>query len=192
MASAGRLCQPVPASPTSTLPAVPAATRVVNFCLKAISQDKPNYGFHTNLNSGSATEYLVEPSFNDHYNDYTLDTTTGVIRHSAIEDDLQLYAPAPYGEGSPDRPVMSGKAPPSAAPLLCSNPDGQYTRGSLLRCTATGHGASGQSYTYDHFTYDPTTQLWAIGLEGVTSNGKYSYDIGIFFGGADCIYDNGR
>lgn len=78
---------------------------------------------------------------------------------------------------------------PSAVPLRCKNPQGAYTSGSILRCSASSQAANGEALEFTRFWADPTPRSGvkirrSDSLDDLPSE-AYLYDFGMFFG-ADC------
>ncbi|KAK5655771.1 hypothetical protein OQA88_5309 [Cercophora sp. LCS_1] len=120
---------------------------------------------------------------------FNLDTVSGALTlYNAQWAGYHVHAPAPF-EGQTIRVIRFVAAVPQGAyPLLCSNPDGQYTSGSLIECALTAPSNDGVERIYNSFQAHPSSPAgtWSVRLTGeAPSAGYYDYDVGMFFGN-DC------
>ncbi|KPM39124.1 hypothetical protein AK830_g7455 [Neonectria ditissima] len=169
----------------STTTSAAPTTTVLGFCIKAISTDKANYGYHV---SGGTTvsNQLLQPPTNAVFNLYNLDVSSGVLTLNNTDPGKQIYLPSPYSTQNL-RVVRFTTAPVTNGALQCSIPSGEYKSGSAIACTGTGTDASG-SRTFNRFAASnsaSTSPPWQMLGEGLTSTSYYTYEMAIFFG-SDC------
>lgn len=169
---------------TTTSAAPEPTTTVLGFCLKAISADKINYGYHVAGGTTQSNQILQSPS-NSVYNLYNLDVVTGAVTLNNTDPGKQLYSSSPY-TGQVQRTVRFTTGPVTNGALLCSNPSGEYTSGSVLKCSVTGTDASG-TRIYDRFSASVSSASgpWQVMFQGYSSTNFYNYDMGMFYG-SDC------
>ncbi|KAF7557009.1 hypothetical protein G7Z17_g1075 [Cylindrodendrum hubeiense] len=169
---------------TTTSATPEPTTTVLGFCIKAISTDKINSGYHVAGGTTQSNQVLQSPS-NTVYNLYNLDVVTGAVTLNNTDPGKQLYIPTPF-TGQNIRVVRFTTAPVTNGAVLCSIPSGDYASGSTLKCTATGTDTSGTSI-YNQFTASSSSSSapWSLMREGYSSASYYSYDMGMFFG-SDC------
>ncbi|KAK7431827.1 hypothetical protein QQZ08_001445 [Neonectria magnoliae] len=169
---------------TTTSAAPEPTTTVLGFCLKPISTDKINYGYHV---AGGTTQsnQIIQPPSNTVYNLYNLDAETGAVTLNNTDPGKQLYLPSPYTT-QVLRVVRFTTAPVTNGAVLCSTPSGEYTSGSVVKCTATGVDTSGTRF-YDRFAASVSAAVgpWQMMAQTSSSVSYYNYEMGMFYG-SDC------
>ncbi|KAK7425089.1 hypothetical protein QQX98_000003 [Neonectria punicea] len=169
---------------TTTSAAPEPTTTVLGFCLKPISTDKINYGYHV---AGGTTQsnQIIQPPSNTVYNLYNLDAVTGAVTLNNTDPGKQIYLTAPYTTQA-IRVIRFTTAPVTNGAVLCSTPSGEYTSGSVIKCTATGVDTSGTRF-YDQFAASLSAAVgpWQMMAQGYTSTSYYNYEMGMFYG-SDC------
>lgn len=172
-------------SATSTEPSI--VPTVTDFCLKAITPDMPNRRYH--IRAVSPQSNMLTEAYNlPNLARFDLDTSTGRMTMSGgVWAGYEVYTPPPFdGQTSHVLRYING---PVAYPLRCSNPDGVYAKGSVLKCEVTAPWGDGILRKYSTFTSSVSSpaDAWSILLDGYVRAGAYNYDLGMFFGN-DCSW----
>jgi hypothetical protein len=169
--------------PTSTAPT--SAPTVTGFCLKAITPAVANYNYHiraVSLNTNLVTEAPTGSGFGL----FDLDLSTGKMSISGgTYAGYEVYPPPPFD--NQQLRVLRFTNAAVQYPLICSNPDGVYTTGSVLKCAVSAPWADGVTRRYSLFNAPNSSPAgaWSIMNEAYVRAGSYNYDVGMFFGD-DC------
>jgi hypothetical protein len=160
---------------------------VLGFCLKAVTPGVVNYGSRVNF-VGVTANLVMAPRTNPSYPNpayFNLDMSTGALTlNMTAFANYQVYLPGPF-DNQNFRVIRVTTAP--ANPLTCFNPDGQYTSGSVLKCSGSGAWSSGlKTYNTLAWSSSGSTAAWQIRLDGYQSGTSTAYDVAMFFG-SDCL-----
>ncbi|KAL2129753.1 hypothetical protein VTI74DRAFT_7343 [Chaetomium olivicolor] len=182
------------AAETSTTSAAPQPTAILGFCLKAASSDMPNYGNHIAYTSPYANLVMTKPN-NPSFPTwalFNLDLRTGALTlNSTASQVLQAYALGATQDGPYN--VIRLTSPSTGAAtswLTCSNPDGTYTSGSILKCDAMKQWSTGPAhYTIFRTSSSSSATIqypWSIVGAVAPSTAQYDYDVAMYFNN-DCL-----
>ncbi|KAH7634578.1 hypothetical protein B0T09DRAFT_353219 [Sordaria sp. MPI-SDFR-AT-0083] len=177
-------------STTSSAP-IPAPT-VTGFCLKVVTPDVPNRDYHIRQVSPSSN-MLTESPEGPNYGFFDLDISTGKLTVSggpyiSLYAGYEVYAPPPFNNQNL-RPLRFTNMPVDY-PVVCSNPDGVYTSGSVLKCEVSAPWADGVMRKYSLFNSGVSSPVgaWSIMREDYVRPGSYNFDVAMFYGGNECLY----
>lgn len=113
---------------------------------------------------------------------FNLDTATGrLTMNGGPWAGYEVYTPPPFD--SQTTRVIRFTDGPVDYPLRCSNPNGVYTTGSVLKCEVIVPWSDGVVRKYSTFTSNIGSPIgaWTILLDGHARTGAYNYDLGMFF-----------
>ncbi|KAK3319544.1 hypothetical protein B0T19DRAFT_487878 [Cercophora scortea] len=175
----------VSSSTTSSAPA--AITTITGFCLKVVTPDVKNTGYHIGVVRVN-TNIQVYPSNQVNVGRFNLDTTTGSLTSNETSlAGFGVYTPGPFeNQVLRSLRVLAPPVAGTSVPVLCANPEGKYEDGSVLKCSITAQWSTGPR-TYSRFiTSDGAITLaggtFALGLDGYTATNFWYYDVAIFWG----------
>lgn len=170
-------------STTSTAPS--SAPTVTGFCLKAITSGVSNKDHHIRVTSPS-TNLITEAPTGSNFGLFDLDISTGKMSISGgTWAGYEVYALPPYDNQA--LRVIRFTNRPVEYPLRCSNPDGVYVIGSVLKCEVSAPWADSVVRRYALWSSSNSSPVgpWSIMRDDYVRAGSYNYDVGMFFGD-DC------
>ncbi|KAH6662639.1 hypothetical protein F5X68DRAFT_279840 [Plectosphaerella plurivora] len=169
---------------TTSTPAQP--TNITGFCLK-LSSTTPQLQNLIMTSGSPVSNHLVQPVGVPNFSLFNIDTRTGVLTMNNTNPGFVVMAPPPFSSQTMrvlrHYPPTGDETGEASAPLICNDPSGRYTSGSVFSCSATSVFEPVTS-VFNTFRTSTLAGVFAMQLFREDQGGafRFVYQLAMFFG----------